>query len=411
MASELFFLQLSEPTKKYEPNFAKAKGITLFKNYSQSPLDILTNAQTEALVKSGVAAAIADAQALFRYDPDFSYLFTESIVVGLDEGSAKSATKVIASFEVNANQTFSFDFSAALGLETKEIERPNAEYNQARANTAFLVLDISNINKPRILDYFSIYGKLVSSDKKDLLKFGRSKNVILDKSHKIANININGNDGVDFITGAAKGTYQRKFKQATNIAVVEINVNAVKFLSDTLIDNLGDDVIYGSLGNDRLNGSNANDKMYGSLGDDKLHGKKGDDILEGGQGDDWLEGDQGNDRLHGGFGNDTLIGGKGSDFMVGGDGHDQFIFNRSDRSFKGELDIIQDFEVGIDKIVFQNWDKINTDQWLDRIFSQGSISDTQKGVLFSFDLERYQGQLLLTGVKMNELSNSDFVFG
>lgn len=181
-------------------------------------------------------------------------------------------------------------------------------------------------------------------------------------------------------------------------------------MGDTLIDNLGQDVIYGTIKNDKLKGSKFADKIYGSLGNDWLDGKKGNDILEGGQGNDWLYGGDGNDKLHGGWDNDTLIGGCGSDILVGGEGNDKFVFNRGDSLFKGEFDIIQDFEVGIDKIVFQGWGKVNTGQWLNQMFSQGRITDTNDGVIFDFNTGITQGKLLLSDVTSNLITSDSITF-
>ena len=412
MSSEIIFLQSIASNPNPNPNFANAQGFALFYNYSQSPSGTLTDAQTDTLVKGGVALAIAEAGAnSFDNEPAFSTLFSDSNGIGLDgsfSGSANSKTKVVASFGVDANQTFSFDFSADLSLSAKEIENPRTEYNQAKSKTAFLVLDTTNPNKPKILDYFGIRGNLISSEKIGSLRFGNSRNVTLLNREKIADID--GNNGQDSLAGNAIGSYQKKFKKNTNITIVEINTSAVTFVGDTLINNLGKDVIYGTIKNDNLIGSRHADKIYGSLGNDWLDGKKGNDILEGGQGNDWLYGGEGNDTLHGGWDNDTLIGGRGSDVLVGGAGNDKFVFNRGDSLLKGEFDIIQDFEVGIDKIVFDGWGKVNSADWLNQMFSQGQITDIADGVLFDFSTGITQGKLLLSNVTSNLITSDSITF-
>jgi len=105
-----------------------------------------------------------------------------------------------------------------------------------------------------------------------------------------------------------------------------------------------------------------------------------------------------------------LIGGRGSNVLVGGDGSDKFVFNYGDSLLKREFDVIQDFEVGIDKIVFDGWGKNNSDQWLNQMFSQGRITDTDDGVTFNFNTGITQGTLLLSGVTSNLITSESIVF-
>ncbi|PWJ13303.1 hypothetical protein [Jannaschia seohaensis] len=74
--------------------------------------------------------------------------------------------------------------------------------------------------------------------------------------------------------------------------------------------------------------------------------------LQTGRGDDRLEGGRGADRLDAGAGDDILIGGRGGDSMKGGHGADYFVFRRGD--FTGDIDVIKDFEIGKDHIVFED---------------------------------------------------------
>jgi serralysin len=409
MTSGTLFLQPTNTTFNPKPNFARSTGLAVFSNYSQASA-ALTVAQAETLAKGGTAAAIAEAAAIFNNDPTFSVLFTDSTGIGLDgpfEGSADSNTKVVANFAVGANQNFSFDFSASLALTAKEIENPNTEYNEAKSKTAFMVLDTSDINKPKVLDYFGIRGKLISSKQIGELKLSGSKNVNILSQDQTNDVD--GNNGQDSVTGKSIGTYQRTFKKDTNITLVEVNASAISFSGDTLIGNLGTDVIYGTIDKDKLIGTDGADKMYGSLGNDRLDGKDGNDILEGGSGNDRLTGDRGDDKLFGGEGDDILIGVRGSDILVGGDGYDQFVFKRGDR-LNSELDVIRDFQVGTDKIVFQNWGNPNPDQWFKEMLSLGNISDTKDGVVFKFDGGRSEGTLLVAGVSSNVI-NQSIVFG
>ncbi len=446
MQSQTLFLQpIVDPIPNPKPNFANAKGAAFYSNYSQKPSGTLTATQVKTLVQGGVAIAMAQAKAVFNNDPTYSLLFGDSTGIGLDgtfAGSAKSQMQVIASFQVGAKKTFSFDFSADLALTAKEIENSATEYNQAKGKIGFLVLDTKNPDKPKVLDYFGIQGKLISSEIANS-KSSNSGNVTID--NRLQTIDLDGDNDKDSIIVKTIGSYQKTFNDNTNITIVEMNATNIAFLGDTLINNLGSNVIYGTIGKDDIEGSDRADKIYASLGDDNLLGEEGDDILEGGQGNDTLNGGQGNDKLYGASGDDVLIGGGGNDVLVGGDGNDKFVFKRSYNLLKGEVDVnslvngefdaiedllvsidnildggnnllkeefdvIQDFKIGIDKIELNGWGDIKADTWLKKMFSQGNITDTKDGLLFNLDAGDTDKTLLLSGVKSNQFSSESLIF-
>ncbi len=105
---------------------------------------------------------------------------------------------------------------------------------------------------------------------------------------------------------------------------------------------------YASAGNSA--GGGSNDRYFGEEGDDQLLGLEGNDLLDGGVG---------NDFMAGGLGTDTLIGGAGFDWMAGGrnvagtasDGaQDRFRFLATTDSTGAQIDAVNDFQVGEDKI-------------------------------------------------------------
>ncbi|MEQ9548364.1 MAG: calcium-binding protein [Coleofasciculus sp. G3-WIS-01] len=465
MTSDTLFLQPIDSTLNPNPLFGNATGSGVFFNYSQTATRGLTSAETETLVKGGVAMAIAQAEATFITDPTFTTLFTNSFAVANDgafQVNSNSETQVIASFAVDAHQLFSFDFVADLAVLAKEVENPDTEYVKAQSQSTFLVLDTSDINNPKLIDYFGLQGTLISSDEVSNANKGLSNIVNKNLTHVLNNlgkksmsarigqvgfgmsrylniidadktIDTYGNNETDSVTGTVLGTYQRTFQQDIHLSIVQVNRSAVQLTGDTLIGNLGDDVIYGTIWADSLQGTHRSDNMYGSLGDDTLKGKNGDDLLEGGQGDDWLEGDFGDDTLVGSFGddtlvgdwgddiliggsgNDTLIGGLGSNVLTGGEGLDHFVFHWQKKGFgknwKSSYDVIKDFEVGIDAIKFQNWHKLNNKldvrHWFTQMVSTGKITDTDNGTLLKW---HDQTQIILEGVNVAQLSASDFVF-
>lgn len=123
--------------------------------------------------------------------------------------------------------------------------------------------------------------------------------------------------------------------------------------------NAGTPEIRGGLGNDWMAdyasagnsaGGGSNDRYFGEEGDDQLLGLEGNDLLDGGVG---------NDFMAGGLGADTLVGGAGFDWMAGGrnvagtasDGaQDRFRFLAVTDSAGAQIDAVNDFQVGEDKI-------------------------------------------------------------
>ncbi len=83
---------------------------------------------------------------------------------------------------------------------------------------------------------------------------------------------------------------------------------------------------------------------------DVITSGKGNDFLVGGAGNDDLEGGGGQDNLFGGEGDDILNGGLGYDLLSGGEGSDQFVLDTKIKSAT-DLNVIADFESGIDEIV------------------------------------------------------------
>ncbi|MFD2262933.1 hypothetical protein ACFSM5_08545 [Lacibacterium aquatile] len=148
--------------------------------------------------------------------------------------------------------------------------------------------------------------------------------------------------------------------------------------ADTIIGNIGDNILSGAAGNDVLTGAAGNDTLDGGLGADTMSGGVGDDvyvvddagdvvvelpgegndtvqtslsytlaadfeglsltgstnasgignsldnIIIGNSGNNLLSGGVGDDTLDGGAGNDTLSGGAGTDSLHGGAGNDAF---------------------------------------------------------------------------------------
>lgn len=173
---------------------------------------------------------------------------------------------------------------------------------------------------------------------------------------------------------------------------------------DMLYGRKDNDVLRGDDGADRLVGNQGQDRLFGDDGDDRLNGNAGSDELNGGTGDDRLFGNQGGDELNGGDGRDLLSGQKGDDVLAGGNGRDElrggegwdeFVYN----DLREGNDTITDFEDGIDLISLTN---------LGLDFNDLDISSANGGsdALVEFG----NTSILLNGVTVDDLDQSDFVF-
>ena len=372
------FLQPINSGSNPNPNYANATGNAIFFNYSHAATDSLTSGELNALVNGGVGAALVDASAIFINDPAFTTLFTDTYIEALEEdfyGISQANTEVRAEFSIGANETFSFNFTADLDLDAKEIEDVDKEYSKAKSKTTFVVLDISNPNDPEVLDYFGVNGELISSNAFGDVDWGKSSNITLTSNNDF--IDVNGNNGDDFVTAVGTGSYSRTFSQATDITVVQINESFTKLIADYLIDNLGNDVKYGTIGHDWLSGTSGGDKIYGSFGIDVLNGWGGNDTLEGGGGADILYGYSGSDKLNGGDGRDLVLGGSGNDLMYGGDRKDLMAGGSGNDTIYGGDD--QDAIYGSwgnDRLYGDNGDDLISGGWGNDTMTGGANNDT-----------------------------------
>ncbi len=336
---ETYFLEPVTPLPELQPNFANASGNITFFGFSHPASGSVNTADVEEIVTGGGAFASIIFDAFTSNDAALSDLAADISTEGQGETyeiAAGVQLEIVSSYDIGAQENFSFDFSADVSLDAKEIENPQSEYSFTQARTAFLVLDLTQgIQDPQIVDFFSLSAQLITSEQEGDLSLSSSHDV--DIIFADQDQEVDGDNGIDFVEGDAFGAYNRTFEAATQLTVVKINHTQVDLLGDVLNGNLGSDVLYGTLLDDTLRGTQHDDKIYGSLGDDQLIGKGGDDILEGGDGDDRLVGEMGDDAVNGGSGNDSVRGNAGDDILYGGSGNDQLIGDRGDDLLRGGL--------------------------------------------------------------------------
>lgn len=126
---------------------------------------------------------------------------------------------------------------------------------------------------------------------------------------------------VDF-TAAETGTVTNG---ADTLSFVEIEEIFTGSGNDTVLGDVGDDVvstgqgadtISGGAGNDTFDAGGGNDTIDGGADNDSINAGAGRDTVFGGSGDDTIDGGNGNDVLSGGIGDDSINGGNGSDTII-----------------------------------------------------------------------------------------------
>ena len=180
--------------------------------------------------------------------------------------------------------------------------------------------------------------------------------------------------------------------------------------NDSMSGSFGNDLIFGNGGADDIGGGSGRDTIDAGAGNDSVGGGEGDDSISGGDGNDFLAGGGRDDIIDGGAGNDTINAGAGNDQITGGTGADQFVFSSF---FDGEVDVITDFEDGIDSFFIRRVDPdtgetniTNGGNGLAGFVTAMNIIDTDAGAQMSVN----GNTILVEGVTAAQLTVDDFQF-
>ena len=95
----------------------------------------------------------------------------------------------------------------------------------------------------------------------------------------------------------------------------------------------------------------TNDVAVGGDEVDIIAGNGGVDNIMGAEGTDFMFGGTGDDIVRGGEGDDVVVGNEGSDVLISGAGSDIYEFF-ADQFVEGDVDVVLDFEVDRDSLVF-----------------------------------------------------------
>ncbi len=192
-------------------------------NFSQRPTETgtSTNTNTQTIANSGFVISEAKADAVFISNCHelLAANLSKSEVAGSGSnyaGLAQSQATVIGDFDIDAQETFSFNFQTVLNLLTS-VDNRQSERASASGNIFFwLINTVTNI----LLDSFQLASSLDSSS-------GLSLNLSASNNFTPTNINLN------FLTqGSAtsmrfytSGVYSRTFESGTNLRLVEVKNN------------------------------------------------------------------------------------------------------------------------------------------------------------------------------------------
>jgi hypothetical protein len=202
--------------------FALSEGLVEFTTFSQNPLEVLTEGETNtlAIAESGTVEALANVEATFITAAPTASNLSLSIALGEGRdflGSAESEGRVVGEFAIDADVPFSFDFTADVTLETA-IDNPVEESARAATDVSFVLLDTAT---SRVIEFFELIGHISTPGDRDFIAYQKSDNVTL--SNSVASSDFEGNE--EFASASIEGSLQSSFGNATTVALVQLQRN------------------------------------------------------------------------------------------------------------------------------------------------------------------------------------------
>lgn len=197
-------------------------------DFSHDPSDVLILAETysNAVGSNGLVVAEADNALLVGNDPFFTKNTSFSRANGDGSeysGLAQSTAAIIGyNFLIDKGETFSFNFKAALNLETS-IDNPQFESATAAGNISFKLYETSNPDNWIYLDYFTLSGNLATMSSNDSLNYEISNNFTLNSSKTALETSFG--EQKETAKASTQGIFSRNFDVLTNLTLVEAKTN------------------------------------------------------------------------------------------------------------------------------------------------------------------------------------------
>jgi hypothetical protein len=236
------------------PSYAatfKSEGLLAISGISQTSQFVKTQVINNSIIRSGsnsFAGELVLAEPIFFAQPSFSLecsssLFVQTLPTPAACNSSSSQVEVggidyfvqsqvnsiaLGGFNLASGETFSFDFSTFLYLETQ------TEDLNARSFSTFgsLSLELYSLSESRLnlLDSFTLFGNLDSRGNNDFLKTSQENN----------NIEISDFDSLSSLGGdnestiaLATGSYSRVFDEDTTLILVANNKNHIATIPES----------------------------------------------------------------------------------------------------------------------------------------------------------------------------------
>lgn len=222
--------------------------------------------------------------------------------------------------------------------------------------------------------------------------------------HPDASINLNGREF--FLDGIFTNNIPSIYLNAINLirdignigGIISRIVNTQTINGDSGNNNIAiigsDNVINAGLGNDRIAIAGNSNTLNGEGDNDILAAVGNNNVLNGGTGDDILKASGINNILSGGTGRDVF-------------GVPDYSYGSLNRNLQGQS-LIQDFEIGIDKLGLPTITAFNGTSSTFRVLNFNELTITQQGQDTAIS---YQGNVLavVKNIQVNQISATDFV--
>ena len=192
-------------------------------NFSHRPTETgtSTNTNTQTIANSGfvISQANADAAFISNCHELLAANLSKSEVAGSGSnyaGLAQSQATVIGDFDIDAQETFSFNFQTVLNLLTSVDNRQSERASASGSISFWLINTVTNI----LLDSFQLASSLDSSSRLSL-NFSASNSF----DPTAINFNFLAEGSAAKSVFSSSGVYSRTFDSATNLRLVEVKNN------------------------------------------------------------------------------------------------------------------------------------------------------------------------------------------
>lgn len=209
-----------------------SEGNTKYSNFSHNPLSVWTenSPNTVGSTNNGQVVTKSETEATFNLEASSpSTTRASSRAVSTVEGNsnndyaetAKSSTNLFGyQFEVGAGETFSFNFSGFLSLNTSVDYEPEAA--SAFGLIGFQLFDGNDMENP--LGFLTITGNLNSLDNSDFLDVYKSSDITFNPTETNYTANFGGNK--ETANTQFTGQFSRLFERATTLVMREFKSNS-----------------------------------------------------------------------------------------------------------------------------------------------------------------------------------------